>query len=282
MTPPTNDGTQTADAIEASLHAAQDELTSVARMQVLTDDPFRPILQAQFTMLKGMEAVYSGLRGAVREALSAAERQRSELTAFVLKQRTELVADFIKQHEAALARAQAEELAHQAHVKAGLIDAAKDALRELLRLDRKHTYPRAFAYAAVPAIFLSLLAFAAGWCVRGARNVTEVTDTISSLAALTEITRQNTETMRGISDLMIRGMTSTDIAALVSLHNVVLTTIAKVPADTVPAPCIAAVPERTIIVNGKPIKACVIALKDNATVQGGEFLANVIPARSQR
>jgi hypothetical protein len=55
-----------------------------------------------------------------------------------------------------------------------------------------------------------------------------------------------------------------------------------VDGDTVPAPCIAAVPPRVIMVAGKPVKACVIALRDNAVVQGGDFLINAIAARAQR
>ena len=268
--PPSGNIAPTPDDVEEAIAAAHDQLETAAAHPSFAADPLRLIFTALAALLRGLERAYTGTR-----------RQRSELAVFLLRQRTELVADFAKQHEAALARTKAEELGHEAKVKAGLIEAAKDALRELLQLDRKHTYIRAFAYAVLPAILLFLVGFTGGWLVRGARNVADVTNNIANLETLADITRQNTEIIRYMSELLIRGMTPTDFAALASLHNVVLTTIAKVPGDTVPAPCIAAVPQRTILVNGKPIKACVVALRDNATVQGGEFLTSAITPRSQ-
>ena len=282
MTRPSNDPTPAPDHVEAALLAARQELANVAALPFLTDDPVKVVLQAQCTMIKGIEAAYCGLRNTIRQAFSAADSQRSDLADFVLKQRGALVSDFTKQHEAALARAKAEELTHQARIKAGLVDAAKDALGDLLQRDRKHTRLRACVYAGLPATLLLLTGISLGWCVRGSKNVMEVTDSVSSLAALANVTRQDADAMKELSDLMVRGMTPTDIAALVSLHEVVLTTVGKVPNETVPAPCIAAVPDRTLVVSGKPIKACVVALKDTADVQGGAFLASAMPARPPR
>ena len=279
---PANDALLTPEGVSKAVTAAQAELELVAADPSLARDPLRSVLTAQVTLLRGMEAVFDGLRTTIKELMTAAERQRADVTAFGLQQRTELVADFAKQHEAALARTKAEELAHQAQVKAGLIDAAKDALKELLHLDRKHNYLRAFGYVVGPAIALLLVGTGFGWYLRGARNVSDVADNVAAIGTAAEQARQNAETLRAISDLLVHGMSPTDLAAVVSLHSVVATSIGRVDGDTVPAPCIAAVPPRVIMVAGKPVKACVIALRDNAVVQGGDFLINAIAARAQR
>ena len=279
---PANDALLTPEGVSKAVTAAQAELELVAADPSLARDPLRSVLTAQVTLLRGMEAVFDGLRTTIKELMTAAERQRADVTAFGLQQRTELVADFAKQHEAALARTKAEELAHQAQVKAGLIDAAKDALKELLHLDRKHNYLRVFGYVVGPALALLLVGTVFGWYLHGARNVSDVADNVAAIGTAAEQARQNAETLRAISDLLVHGMSPTDLAAVVSLHSVVATSIGLVDGDTVPAPCIAAVPPRVIMVAGKPVKACVIALRDNAVVQGGDFLINAIAARAQR
>jgi len=261
--------------------AAQAELELVAAEPSLARDPLRSVLTAQVTLLRGIEAVFDGLRAIIKDLMTAAERQRADVTAFGLQQRTELVTDFTKQHEAALARTKAQELAHQAQAKAGLIDAAKDALKELLRLDRRNNYLRVFGFVVGPAIALPLAGTGFGWYLRGSRDVSDVADHVAAIGTVAEQTRQNAGTLRAISDLLVHGMSPTDLAAVVS-HSVVATSIGRVDGDTAPAPCIAAVPPRVIMVAGKPVKACVIALRDNAVVQGGDFLTNAMAARAQR
>jgi hypothetical protein len=138
-----------------------------------------------------------------------------------------------------------------------------------------------FGFMVGPAIALLLVGTCFGWYLRGSRDVSDVADHVAAIGTVAEQTRQNAGTLRAISDLLVHGMSPTDLAAVVS-HSVVATSIGRVDGDTAPAPCIAAVPPRVIMVAGKPVKACVIALRDNAVVQGGDFLTNAMAARAQR
>ncbi|WP_162530951.1 hypothetical protein, partial [Rhodovastum atsumiense] len=123
-------------------------------------------------------------------------------------QREQLNKDFAIQHEAALARVKAEELAQQAHIRAGLVDAAQDALKELLRADRRHTRLRTWAALMVPAVGLLVVGLIMGWYARGADAMTRLTADVHNLAVLTQATQQTSATLQAISGLLTHGMSA--------------------------------------------------------------------------
>ena len=85
---PANDALLTPEGVSKAVTAAQAELELVAADPSLARDPLRSVLTAQVTLLRGMEAVFDGLRTTIKELMTAAERQRADVTAFGLQQRT--------------------------------------------------------------------------------------------------------------------------------------------------------------------------------------------------
>jgi hypothetical protein len=136
----------------------------------------------------------------------------------------------------------------------------------------------------VPAALLGGLGFATGWHARGAQAVEDVASDVHALAGMHGVMSQTAATLQLMTDAMTHGVSPAELMALIGLRDVLsMTAVAKVPDDTVPSPCIAAVPDGAIrTVAQKPVKACVIALKDTATVRGGDYLTRTISATRVR
>ncbi|CAH2605964.1 conserved protein of unknown function (plasmid) [Rhodovastum atsumiense] len=279
---PANGGVPTPEEVVAALAAAQAQLHAARSHPAYQGDPAYPIIQALIATVGGLQTLYDGLRTSTRQILTTAQRQQLELATAAHQQREQLNKDFAIQHEAALARVKAEELAQQAHIRAGLVDAAQDALKELLRADRKHTRLRTWAALMVPAVGLLVVGLIIGWYARGADAMTRLTADVHNLAVLTQATQQTSATLQAISGLLTHGMSAAELTSLASLNEVIaLNAIGKVPEDTVPSPCIAAVPDGVIRTGTRSIKACVIPIKDNVVVRGGLFLTQAVTGRAR-
>ena len=244
-------------------------------------DPARTFVQSQVVALRGVQAVFAGTAAVCRRTVEDVQRQQVTLLAAAAEVRNRLMADLQQGYDRAIAQLNATELAKRAEVRAGLVEAAGEALRGLVARDRRYFYIRAFGWFAVGAFVIGGAGFAAGWYLHPAVDLRTAIADVSVLPALIEAQKKDAEALSALSDRLRAGYSPSELLEVRALQEVVQTgRVGQVEGDDVPPPCIAAVPAGAILVAGKPIKACVIALQDAVTVRGGGFLIKTLAGKS--
>jgi hypothetical protein len=105
---------------------------------------------------------------------------------------------------------------------------------------------------------------------------------VNTVTAVANASRATADALRLISERVSYGMTSEQLLTLSNLNEIVsVGVVGRVAEDDVPVPCIAAVPKGAIrTIDGKPVTACVIPLKDKVSIHGGDFLTRMLAGGS--
>jgi cell division protein FtsB len=292
--PPANNSTPPSPEGGPALATAIAQLEEALSNPALNADPLSDVIRAFLATISALQDQRDALRkteqaikSQCQDLTSAGNAQREQtmkdLIALAAEQRNQLNADFATQHRAALSRIKTEERAQRAKLQTGITEVAKETIEDLLHDHEKFTHGRALKSIILPAvglvIFSLTLGIIGGWWARGASAVAEVSSNAETLTTLSKQTQQTAAVVDELTSTLRRGMSVSDLINVVALHDILAPNIAKVPEDVVPAPCIAAVPDGTIRVGMRAIKSCVIPLRDNVTVRGGDFLFTAMTGR---
>jgi hypothetical protein len=266
----------------SALDDARRQLAELKAHPAYQGDLLAPMITAIAAAIDGLGDFYAGFRSAAQRIVDRFALQELQTAAWLKQQQDGFVKNLTASHAAALARIGAEEKAHEAKIQAGLIGAAEDALKELLKRDRRKERWRWLGIGSGTVAAILLVGFGLGWYSKETYSLAALEHDVQAVAAMDAASKDAAETLHIIADKLTDGMSVSDLLAMAKLHQIVdPNLVTHVPQDDVPIPCIAAVPQGTLLTRaGRPIQACVIALRDSVDIQGGDFLIKAIASRN--
>jgi hypothetical protein len=269
--------------VALALEAARQQIAAASATPELRHDALGVFLAAISAAINAIGALYRGVSDSASAIAARAETQQREITAAMIVQREKFTKDLELTHTMAINKLKAEEIAKQAEIKAGLVQAANGALQDMLRADRRNRLPRSLAIGVVAAAILLAAGGVVGWEINGVMAVKTVASDLNAVTAVANATKANAAALNLITERVSYGMTSEQLLTLSNLNEIIgVGVVGRVAEDEVPPPCVAAVPEGAIrTIDGKPVTACVIALNGNKVkIHGGAFLTRMLAGGS--
>jgi hypothetical protein len=275
------------EAALKQLEDARNTILALLREPSIKDDAIGAFLKAILSTVEGLHTLSVDINETQSRLTAESHLHHANLIRHEQLLREDWSKQWQSKHDDAIDRLKAEELLYTAKIHATVADTVGSKLQaliaDLLKRDRLHGFRRSMAVCCLASLVLFAAGGTFGYAYRGANDVFKATQQFEAIGKVAEIARVNAEANEKISQGIL-GMKATDFLWLSNLNSVIDTSVAPLPEDNVPAPCVLAVKPGTLSRDsrGKPLNGCVIALRDSVQISGGAFLEQRVLARSQQ